>query len=139
MILVNTEIERFTIGPESLMIVADQLVDPGLSLSLHRIGLLRVCTAFHRHPTLADSPYRISSSVDVENFGVFVKAINGAHFDITGENITDLLSLAAEFGFTQLFCQIEARGPRFPAARSATWDREDIHQLIACLPDATCS
>jgi hypothetical protein len=52
-------------------------------------------------------------------------------------NITDLSSLAAEFGFTQLLSQIEARGPRFSAARSATWGRENIHQLIARLPDAT--
>jgi hypothetical protein len=66
-----------------------------------------------------------------------VNAIDGAPFDITDENITDLSSLAAEFGFAQLLSQIEARGPRFSAARPATWDREDIHQLVASLPDAT--
>jgi hypothetical protein len=54
MIIVNTEIERFTIGRGSLMIITSQLVHPNLSLLVHHIDLLRVCATFHHNPTLAD-------------------------------------------------------------------------------------
>jgi hypothetical protein len=131
------EIERFINGRGSLVIITSQLVHPNLSLPVDRIVLLRLCATFNHNSALADLHYTISFSVDVESFYIFVNAISGAPFDITDESITDLSSLAAEFGFIQVFSQIEARGPRFSAVRSAIWNREDIHQLIANLPEAT--
>jgi hypothetical protein len=89
------EIERFTIGRGSLMIITTRLEHPDPSLPVLRIDLLRLCTTFHHNPTLADSQYTISSSVDVESFHIFVNAIHGVPFDITDKNMTDLLSLAA--------------------------------------------
>jgi hypothetical protein len=81
-------------------------VHPDLSLPVHRSSLLRLWTAFHHSPTLADSQYAISSSVDVERFRIFVNSINDASFDIADENINALSSLAAEFSFTQSLSQI---------------------------------
>jgi hypothetical protein len=118
------------------MITASQLVHPDLSLSVRRIHLLAACTAFQEKPTLTTSPYTISSAVRVDHFRPFVNAINGAPPDITDGSIADLSSLAAEFGFLQLLHKIELHGPRFPVARSATWDREDVRKLIVTVPDS---
>jgi hypothetical protein len=116
----NNESECFTIWRVSLMIVTSQLVHPGLSLPIDRIDLLRVCTAFLHSVTLADLQCTILSLLDVKSFCAFLNAINGPPFYITDENITDLSSLAAEFRFIQLLCQVEARLLRFPVIRSAT-------------------
>jgi hypothetical protein len=116
------------------MITTSQLVHPDLSLPVRRIHLLAACTTFQKSPTLASSPYTISSSVDVDHFRLFVNPINGTPPDITDGNIADLSSLAAEFGFIQLLHEIDVHDPRFPVARSATWDREDVRKLIVNVP-----
>jgi hypothetical protein len=118
------------------MITTSQLVHPDLSLPVRRIHLLAACTTFQKDPTLASSPYTISLPVDVDHFRPFVNAINGVPPDITDDNIAVLLSLAAEFGFLQTPHEIEVHDARFPIARSATWDREDVRKLIINIPDS---
>jgi hypothetical protein len=59
------------------MMVASQLDHPELSVPVRRLHLTADCTTFFDNPTLASSPYQISSSVGVDNFQRFVDAVNG--------------------------------------------------------------
>jgi hypothetical protein len=90
------------------MIIRSQLVHSDLSLPAHRIDLLRVCTTFHHNPTLADSQYTISSSVDVESFRVFANAVISALFDISHGNI---IALEPRRGVWIHFLALPDRGP----------------------------
>jgi hypothetical protein len=120
-----------------LMVTASQLVHPDLSLPVRRIHLLSACTTFQEYPTLASSPCTIASAVDVDHFRLFVNAINGAPPDITDGSIPDLSNLAVEIGFLQLLHKIEVHDPRFPVARSAARDREDVRQFIVNVSDSS--
>jgi hypothetical protein len=84
------------------MMVTSQLDHPELSLPVRHLHLLADCTTFFDHPTFASSPDQIPSSVDVDNFRLFVDAINGAPPDIMNTNMADLSVIATEFGFTRL-------------------------------------
>jgi hypothetical protein len=114
-----------------------QLVHPDLSLPVRHIHFLAACTTFQEKPTLASSPYTILSAADADLLRLCANAINSAPPDITNGNIADLSNLAAEFGFLRLLHEIEVRDPRFPVARSATWDREDVRKLIVNVPDSS--
>jgi hypothetical protein len=76
-----------------------QLVPPPLSLPVPGAHLMVDCTTFLENPALAESPYAISSSLDVNRFRPFVDAIDGKLTDITNGNIPNPSCLAAEFGF----------------------------------------
>jgi hypothetical protein len=116
------------------MMVTGKLDHPETSLPVRRLHLLADCTTFFDNPTLASSPDQISSTIDVNNFQLFVDAINGELPDITDGNVADLSSLAIEFGFTRFVKQIKAHGHKFPVPRSPTWHGKDVHHLLANRP-----
>jgi hypothetical protein len=49
--------------------------------------------------------YQVLSPVSVDDFRIFVAALEGKPSVVTTENITDLLLLCKEFGFTSLLAQ----------------------------------
>jgi hypothetical protein len=106
-----------------------------LSMPVHSLHLLAACTTFQENPTLVSSLCAISSPVEVDHFRPFVNNINGAPLGITDGNITDLSSLAPEFGLVRLLRKIGVHNLRLSVARSALCNREDVRTLIANRPD----
>jgi hypothetical protein len=115
------------------MIAKSQLVHPDLLLLVRGLRLLAACTAFQENPTLASSPYAISSPAKADHFRPFVNDINDASLDITDGDIADLSSVAIEFGLVRLLREIEVHNLRSPVVRSATWNREEVRTLIVNL------
>jgi hypothetical protein len=60
------------------MMVTNQFDHSELLPPVRRLDLWANCTTFFDDPTLASSLYPILSPVDVNNFRLFVDAINGA-------------------------------------------------------------
>jgi hypothetical protein len=65
-----------------------------------------------------DLPYQVRSPVGGEAFHIFVAALEGTAPVLTTENMSDLLSLCNEFGFTGLLSQ----GLGFISAHSVVED-----------------
>ena len=63
-------------------------------------------------------------------------AINSGLSDLTDANITELLSLAAQFGLVRLRHQIETHDSRFHPARMGAPDRKDVYKLTVMADDA---
>jgi hypothetical protein len=112
-------------------------VHPDLSLPVRCVHVLVACLTFEENPTLASSPYAISSAVDVDHFRLFVNAINGAPLRITDGNIADLSSLAIALALVRLLREVDVDNLRLPVARWATWDRDDARTLIINLTDTS--
>jgi hypothetical protein len=66
---------------------------------IRRRYLVSTCLLFERNPALLLDPYRVRSQVNIVNFRLFVKAIEGQKLDITPQNRADIDKLVAEFEF----------------------------------------
>jgi hypothetical protein len=58
---------------------------------------------FQTNPRFSTTPYTVRSTVPFLIFQQFVASLTGPPISITSENSSDLLALAEEFGFQDLF------------------------------------
>jgi hypothetical protein len=75
-------------------------------LSVLSKSLSANCQTFGDDPSLLEAAYRVRSSVDVDTFYHFVRAIEGAAPEITHSNASDLAALCDEFGFLSLAMKV---------------------------------
>jgi hypothetical protein len=78
--------------------IATLLLDDA-ALSVSRTSLTNTCALFTANPTLADSPYRVRSSVPLDLLRLFLSAVEGTAAEITADNCGGLWQLSGEFGF----------------------------------------
>jgi hypothetical protein len=77
-------------------------INSHLLLSVRCIRLPVVCTAFFENATLTEQLYEILTSVNIDSFECFVDAVNAEPPDFCHANVTELWSLAAQFGLIRL-------------------------------------